>query len=104
MKSFPKNPVLLIVLMAYLGFTAFFAENFIFTHLHHNHNRHGAGGCCSVCTEIKLAQLLVEGLCHIGITALIAGLITHAKKYIKKIALIYLEVITPVALKVRLNF
>jgi small-conductance mechanosensitive channel len=103
MKGLPQKHFLLIVLMAYLAFAAFFAESFIFTHLHHEHDHDSAEGTCSVCNEIELAQFLLEGLGHIGVILCVAGFITHAKKYIKKIVLIYLAAITPVALKVRLN-
>jgi hypothetical protein len=102
-KRLAQKPLLLIVLMVYLVFTAFFAENFICPHLDHDHDRDGAGGCCSVCYEIELAQVLLEGLGRIGIILCAACLITYTKERIKKPALLYLMVLTSIALKVRLN-
>jgi hypothetical protein len=89
--------------MAYLTFTAFFAESFIFTHLHHEHDRNGTHGSCSVCNEIERDQLILESLGRIGIAACLAGFIAHAKKQIKKHSLLDHTVMTPIALKVRLN-
>jgi hypothetical protein len=102
-RNLSQKPLLLIVLMVYMAFTAFLAENFIFTHLDHDHDHDGAGGCCSICYEMELAQLLLEGLGRIGIILCVAGLITHAKERIRKPSLIYPMVMTPIALKVRLN-
>jgi hypothetical protein len=102
-RNLSKKPLLLIVLTVYLGFTAFFAENFILTHLNHDHDHDGAGGCCSICYEMELAQLLLEGLGSVGIILSVAGLITYAKECIRKPSLMYPMVLTPIALKVRLN-
>jgi hypothetical protein len=102
-KNILKKPLFLIILMAYFTFTAFFAESFIFASLHHEHDRHGTHGSCSVCNEIERAQLILESLGRIGIAACIAGFITYAKKQIKKHSLPDHAAMTPIALKVRLN-
>jgi hypothetical protein len=103
MRKSAQKPLLLIVLTLYLGFTAFFAENFIFTHLDHDHDHDGAGGCCSVCHEIERAQLLLEGLGRLGSILCVSGLITYAKERIRKPSLMFPMVRTSIALKVRLN-
>jgi hypothetical protein len=98
-----KRPVVLIILTLYLIFTAFFAESFIFTHLHHEHNHASRHGACSVCEELELAQAIIEGLGRAGIAVFAACFMIYARSRIKKQPLPYNAVITPVYLKVRLN-
>jgi hypothetical protein len=104
MVNLPQKKLGIIVLTAFLAFTAFFAESFIVTSRNHEHDHDGADGCCSVCYKIELAQLVLEGLGRIGIIALIAGFITYTQSGAKKPAVLFQFALTPIALKVRLNF
>ncbi|MDR0706546.1 MAG: hypothetical protein LBF60_01535 [Treponema sp.] len=103
MAYLPQRKLSLIVLMAYLAFTAFLAESFIFTELDHKHDHNGAGGSCSMCDKIELAQLLLEGLERVGVIVLAAGVIVYAKKQVRKPIGMYRAVITPISLKVKCN-
>ncbi|MDR2447203.1 MAG: hypothetical protein LBD58_07950 [Treponema sp.] len=103
MAYLPQRKLSLIVLTVYLAFTAFLAESFIFRELNHEHDHNGADGCCSICYEIELAQLLLEGLGRIGVVVLAASVIAYAKKQARKPVLIYRAVITPISLKVKCN-
>ena len=85
MIDLPQKKSKFIVLIAYLAFTAFFAESFIFTQLNHEHNHDGIDDCCSVCDEIALAQLLLESLGRIAFIAVAIGVMSYTKKQIKKI-------------------
>ncbi|MDR2193007.1 MAG: hypothetical protein LBP19_00820 [Treponema sp.] len=103
MKNILKKPLFLIILLAYVVFTAFFEESFIFTHLYHRHDHNGVGESCSLCYEIERAQLLLESLGRIGIMFFAIGLIMCEKKQIKKRSLPDHALMTLIALKVQLN-
>ncbi|MDR3357222.1 MAG: hypothetical protein LBO04_08585 [Spirochaetaceae bacterium] len=98
-----RKPVVLFILTAYLAFTSLYAETYIFTHIHHEHNRAGRHGACSVCEEIELAQALLEGLGRIGVAAFVAGFIAYAKPQARRQPSPDYAAATPVTLKVRLN-
>ncbi|MDR2098057.1 MAG: hypothetical protein LBP37_06015 [Spirochaetaceae bacterium] len=98
-----RKPVVLFILTAYLAFTAIYAESYIFTHIHHEHNHSGRHGACSVCDEMEFAQALLEGFGRIAIAAFLAGFIIYAKKQLKIHLSPDYTVMTPVTLKVRLN-
>jgi hypothetical protein len=102
-KNMSKRPIVLIILTLYLVFTAFFAEYFVSTRLHHTHDRAARHGACSVCEELELAQAIIEGLGRIGAAVLAACFAVYAKSQITKRSEPYNAAITPVTLKVRLN-
>jgi hypothetical protein len=91
-RNLSQKPLLLIILTAYMAFTALVTGNYIFERLDHEHD--GAGRSCSVCHEIALAQLLLEGLGRIGIILPIAGFVVYAKEHIKKPSLMYRAILT----------
>jgi hypothetical protein len=93
----------LVVLFVFLTFTAFYAESFVFTHLEHEHDHDGTGGSCSLCFEIELVLMLLEGFERIACIALIASLAAYGKKLVLPPIPVYAAAITPVTLKVRLN-
>jgi hypothetical protein len=98
----PRKPCL-VLLLAFLTFTAFYAESFIFTHLEHEHDHDGADGCCSLCSEIETVIMLLEGFGRIAGLALAAVVIACIKECSPKPAVAYGIPPTPVALKVRIN-
>jgi hypothetical protein len=89
--------------MVFMVFTAFYAESFIFTHLEHEHDHNGAGGCCSLCSEIELVLMLLEGFERIACIILAAVGIACITRRVPVPAAVYGVVPTPVTLKVRLN-
>jgi hypothetical protein len=101
MANLPQKKLSLVVFMAYLIFTAFFAEYFIVTQSNHEHD-HEDDGCCSICHEIKIFQALLEGFGRVGVIVLAAGFILYTKEAVKKPEFI-LNAVTPIALKVRIN-
>jgi hypothetical protein len=103
MARLSQRRLTLVVLTAYLAFTAFFEESFIFTELSHEHNHAGADGCCSICDQIELAQLLFDGLGRIGLAILAADRFIRVKNRVKKPVAMCRAVVTPVSLKVKCN-
>ena len=103
-KYVPQKTLFLIVVMAYVAFTAFFAEHYIVSQRFHKHDRHGAEGTCSVCSELERAQLLLESLGRIRFIAQAAGCIAYAKNHVTKPALVFSAAPTLVSLKIRFNY
>jgi hypothetical protein len=93
----------LVILLAFLTFTAFYAESFVLTHLEHEHDHDGADGCCSLCSEIETVIMLLEGFGRIVCAVLAAAIIVCIKTFTPKPAAAYGIPPTPVALKVRMN-
>ncbi|MDR0663478.1 MAG: hypothetical protein LBF80_05295 [Spirochaetaceae bacterium] len=98
-----KKPAVLIILTLYLVVTAFFAESFIFTHIHHEHNHAARHGACSVCEELELAHAIIEGLGRVGAAVLALCFIIYAGSRDKRQPAPFTTAITPVTLKIRLN-
>jgi hypothetical protein len=99
----PLKKAGIIILLAFLTFTAFYAESFVFTRLGHEHDHHGADGGCSLCSELEQVLLLFEGLGRIGCAVFAAVCITCGIKRVLGMATVYRAGPTLLALKVRLN-
>jgi hypothetical protein len=100
-RNLPQKKFSPIILTAYLVFITFFTVNCIFPILGHDHDQNDPGGCCSVCHEIELAQLLLESLKRIILP--VAGLVAYTKERIKKPSLMCRMAFTSITFKVRLN-
>jgi hypothetical protein len=92
-----------VVLPAFLAFTAFYAESFVFAHFDHEHDHDGADGSCSLCSELERVILLVEGLGRMACAVFAAFGVFLGAKPIAAMAAVYRAVPTLLALKVRLN-
>jgi hypothetical protein len=103
MTRVPSKTLRLIVLLAFLMFTGFYAETFVLTHISHEHDHDGADGGCALCSEIETAVMLLEGFGRVAGVILAAAAIAYIKKFTLKPAVIYDTPLTPVALKIRIN-
>jgi hypothetical protein len=99
----PSGKPGLVLLLAFLTFTAFYAESFVLAHLEHEHDHDGADGCCSLCSELETVIMLLEGFGRIGCAVLAAALVARLKTFSPKPAAACGIPPTPVALKVRMN-
>jgi hypothetical protein len=99
----PLKKAGMIVLLAFLTFTVFYAESFVFTYLDHEHDHDGADGCCSLCSELEQVLLLFEGFGRMACAVFIALSVIYGTKRVSGMAAAYRAVPTLLALKVRLN-
>jgi hypothetical protein len=99
----PSRKPGLVLLFAFLTFTAFYAESFIFTHLEHEHDHDGADGCCALCSEIEIVIMLLEGFGRIACAVLAAAIVAHIQVLSPKPIAACGIPPTPVTLKVRMN-
>ncbi|MDR0786121.1 MAG: hypothetical protein LBE74_09640 [Treponema sp.] len=100
MVNLPQKRFLHIALTACLALTAVFAENFIVTHLEHE----CIGESCPICSQIEIAQRLLEKLGRIGVAAFFAFYaIDYTKLLAKRSEGFFLPLTTPVSLKIKIN-
>jgi hypothetical protein len=100
MVGFSRKRLLLIVITACVALAAVFAQAFVFTHLEHD----CVGEDCPVCLQIETALSLLKGLGLLGAIAF-AGVASVCSKIIGgKANSLYIGLMTPVTLKVKLSF
>ena len=102
-KGLPQKSLFLALVMAHVAFAAFFAEYHTVSLRHHEHNRHGTEGACSVCFELERSQILLESLGRLGCIVLAAGCIILGAKDLTKPGPAFCAAPSLIALKVRLN-
>jgi hypothetical protein len=102
-KQDARKPLFLIVITAYLAFTASFEGSYILAHFHHEHDHAGASGSCSVCTMVERAALLLEGFGRISAIIQTLRLVVPVRARTKRPPLPNYAALTPVTLKIRFN-
>jgi hypothetical protein len=90
----------IIALASCIALTALFAEAFVLTHIEHDCTGEG----CEVCLQMEASLNLLKGLGLLCVTAVFGALSSGAGSVFGKINFFHAKLMTPVALRVKLNF